>query len=87
MLSSSHSEWWNLFERYDKNIKAKVNDICRAIVPEDHRNVVAGSLDVVHRLGRLRDGENNQPPRPLIMRFISRTVKDLTWKVQRKMTI
>ena len=56
---------WNLrlygiAEISEENINARVKDICRAIVPEEERNV-AGSLDAVHRLGRLRDGENKQP--------------------------
>ena len=76
---------FEFMERSDENIKVnRVNDICRAIVPEEERNVVAGSLDVVHRLGRLREGENNQPARPVIMRFISRTVRDMTRKSAKK---
>lgn len=84
-----YSRRWNLriyglAEKSDENIKARVKNICRALVPEEERNVVAGSLDVVHLLGRLRDVENNQPPRPVIMRFISRTARDMTWKSAEK---
>ena len=86
-----YSQRWSLriygkAEKSDENIKARVKNICRAIVPEEERNVVAGSLDVVHHLGRLTDGENNQPPRPVIMRFISRTARDMTWKSAKKNT-
>ena len=74
---------YGITERSDENIKTKAKDICRAIVPEDEQNVVAGSLDVVQCLGRLRDGEN-QPPQPMIMRLISWTARDLTWKSAKK---
>jgi hypothetical protein len=53
---------YGIAEKSDENIKARVKDICRAIVPQEERSVVAGSPGVVHSLGRLRDGENNQPP-------------------------
>ncbi len=63
-----------------ENIKARVEEICKAVDPDADSNTVTGALDVVHRLGRLKSGEgNNNKPRPLILRFISRTTGDLEW--------
>ena len=39
---------------------------------------------MVHRLGRLGDVENNQPPRPVIMTLVSRTATDLIRKSAKK---
>ena len=61
------------------NIKEKMKEICRKILPEDEGNTTVRDIDVVHRIGRkLEDGR--QLPCPVVMRFTSRTARDLIWK-------
>jgi len=42
--------------------------------------VVVEAVDVAHRIGRPSEGGQNQPPRPVIIKFISRTARDILWK-------
>lgn len=68
-------------ENAAENAKEKVKDVCRALVPEKEKNEVVAALDIAHRLGRLRTGEDLQgKPRPIIIRFTSRAARDLIWK-------
>lgn len=67
-------------EKDDANIKAQVQDICRAVLPVADAGMVAAAVDVAHRIGRLKDGGKDQPPRPVIIRFMSRTARDALWR-------
>lgn len=66
---------------------------------EDTREVVIGILtrvlpwsveklrvavDTVHRLGKRNDAANNRLPRPVIIQFAMRTVRDEVWKKSRE---
>ncbi len=71
---------WNLRlyalkEQEGENLKQRVIEICRAITPDlgDHLQL---HIDITHRIGR-RDEERT---RPVIIRFLSRSVKELIWK-------
>ncbi len=79
---------WNLrlygvHEKSDENIKATVKDICRYVFPEAHHTSVIDGVDVVHRIGRLKDARESSTPRPVIIRFLSRSARDLVWKLSK----
>lgn len=77
---------WNLRlegmpERPDENVKARIMEICKEVVVEQERDFVASNVDIAHRVGRSSaDGGKGKKPRPVIIRFTSRTARDLTWK-------
>lgn len=71
-------------ENSSEKVKERVKEVCRAVVPEQ-RNEVTAAVDIAHRLGRLRAGEDQRVnPRPIIIRFTSRTARDLIWKHARQ---
>ncbi len=83
-----YSRHWNLRlymrnEKSDENIKATVKDICREVFPEAHNTSVIDGVDVVHRIGRLKDARESSTPRPVIIRFLSRSARDLVWKLSK----
>ncbi len=56
-------------------------DICKEVVVEEDRNFVTSNVDIAHRVGRPNaDSGKGKKPRPVIIRFTSRTARDLTWK-------
>ena len=57
-----------------------VKEICTEILPEAERTFVTGAIDVVHRIGKPPEVKNNVTPRPVIIRFLSRTARDLVWR-------
>lgn len=68
-------------ENSSEKVKERVMEVCRAVVPEEQRSEVTAAVDIAHRLGRSRAGEGQQgKARPIIIRFISRTARDLIWK-------
>lgn len=69
-------------EKEEDDIKARVQEICRAVVPVAEARSVVPAVDVVHRLGRRKTGETR--PRPVIIRFQSRTARDAVWKCSNK---
>ncbi|KAL1247019.1 hypothetical protein QQF64_034454, partial [Cirrhinus molitorella] len=77
---------WNLrleglTECAKDNVKTRVMEICKAMVVEKDRNFVACNVDIAHRVGRSNaDSGKGKKPRPVIIRFTSRTARDLTWK-------
>ncbi|RXN14605.1 hypothetical protein ROHU_009016 [Labeo rohita] len=77
---------WNLrleglTECAEDNVKARVMEICKEVVVEEDRNFVASNVDIAHRVGRsYPDSGKGKKPRPVIIRFTSRTARDLTWK-------
>ncbi|XP_016110462.1 uncharacterized protein [Sinocyclocheilus grahami] len=76
---------WNLrleglTERTEDDVKSRVTEICKAVVVEEERNFVANNVDIAHRVGRPIDRAKGKKPRPVMIRFASRTARDLTWK-------
>lgn len=74
---------WNLRlhgipENKQENIKAKVADICCAVVGENQAKIKE-DIDIAHRLGRFND--NQKKPRTTIIRFTNRSSRDLVWRL------
>lgn len=68
---------WNLKlldKREGEDIKQKVKDICAAVLPDEKGKFVS-EIDVVHCVGRRLDVI--QKPRPVILLFRSRHIRDL----------
>lgn len=70
---------WNLRlygipEQSDENIKLKVSNICAAVV-SDSSVAIQDDIDIAHRLGKL-----DNRPRPVIIRFVRRSTRDLVWR-------
>lgn len=70
---------WNLRlygipEQSEENIKQKVINICASAVPDSSISFKY-DIDVVHRLGKLK--EQDSRPRPVILRFVKRSTRDL----------
>eukprot|EP00063_Salmo_salar_P038380 XP_014013215.1 PREDICTED: uncharacterized protein LOC106578668 [Salmo salar] len=73
---------WNLRlhvipEQAGENVKCRVVDICGAVIPESKAKL-QGNVDIVHRLGRLKDQDKR--PRTTIIRFTNRSTRDLLWR-------
>ncbi len=52
-----------------------------SVIPEVEKNEVAAAADITHPLGRLKTGgDRTMKPCQIIMRFVLRAVRDLTWK-------
>ncbi len=52
-----------------------------SFVSYEDRNFVTSNVDIAHRVGRPNvDSGKGKKPRPVIIRFTSRTAQDLTWK-------
>lgn len=56
-----------------------MKEICKEILPEAEHTSVKDAIDVVHRIGK-RPELRNATPRPVIIRFLSRTTRDLVWR-------
>lgn len=67
-------------EKGDTQVRSQVRDICRAVLPAEEAEMVVAAVDVAHRIGRPKEGGQDQPPRPVIIKFISRTARDVLWK-------
>ncbi|GAA6091511.1 uncharacterized protein LOC120494537 [Tachysurus ichikawai] len=69
-------------EHSSKNVKMRVMEICKVLVSGTDKHVITDSLDVAHCLGSLKTSDKGRTPnpRPVIMRFISRTARDFIWK-------
>lgn len=82
-MSKRYSRRWCLClygvaENPAENVKLKAKEICSAVVSEMDKHDVATAVDVAHCLGRLKTGEGRDVrPRPIIIRFVSRTSRDL----------
>ncbi len=77
--SERYQRRWNLRlygipEQSDENIKLKVSNICAAVV-SDSSVAIQDDIDIAHRLGK-----PNNRPRPVIMRFVRRSTRDLVWR-------
>ncbi|XP_016369751.1 ectonucleoside triphosphate diphosphohydrolase 2-like [Sinocyclocheilus rhinocerous] len=66
---------YGLAEQEGENVKQRVIDICRAVVPEAADNF-PHHIEVVHRVGR----KSAEKVRPVILRFTARSAKELLWK-------
>lgn len=74
---------YGLSEQSNENVKMRIMEICKEVSADTaDRRMVADALDVAHRLGRLKTSDDGRrvQPRPVIMRFISRTARDFIWK-------
>lgn len=71
-------------EREDDNLKSRVQEVCRPVLSASEVGAVMEAIDIVHRIGRRKDGNSNQQPRPVIIRFMSRTARDLIWRASKK---
>lgn len=67
-------------ENSSEKVKERVKEVCRAVVPEEQKNEVTAAVDIVQRAGEDQRGN----PRAIIIRFTSRTVRDLIWKHARQ---
>lgn len=66
-------------EKHNEDVKARVADICCAVIDDEARNTrTRDDIDIVHRLGRYSDKQTR--PRTTIVRFTTRTTRDLVWK-------
>ena len=73
---------WNLRlhripEQAGEDIKCRVVDICGSVIPESKAKLQE-TVDIVHRLGRLKDQDKR--PETTIIRFTNRSTRDLLWR-------
>lgn len=67
-----------LTECAEDNDKTRVMEICKVL--EVKEDFVASNLDIAHRVGRPNAERcKGKKPRPVIIRFTSRTAQDITW--------
>lgn len=71
---------YGMKEEREENVKAKVETICRPVIPGSDGEEVRVAVDVAHRIGRIDSGGKNKFPRPVIVRFMSRSARDTFWK-------
>lgn len=71
---------YGVVEERDENIKSKVKGFCSAAVPGSDGEAIVAAVDVVHRIGRIDGSGKKQFPRPVIVRFASRSARDAFWK-------
>lgn len=84
--SERYGRRWNLRlhgvpENNPEDIKAKVINICCAMIP-DSQQKIRDDIDIVHRLGRHQGNLNR--PRTTIIRFTNRSTRDLLWRVAKR---
>ena len=46
--------------------------------------MVMAAMAVVHRLGKAKKEGPSQKPRPVIIRFLSRSARDVPWRISKK---
>lgn len=66
---------YGLGEEEGEDVKARVVQICRSVIP-DNEDACQQHIDVSHRVGR----KNAEKIRPVIIRFVARSTRDLIWK-------
>lgn len=76
----TYSRRWNLkvygvAENTAENVKEKVTELCRNILPDDK---LTPAIDVAHRIGKLTPASSL--PRAIIIRFSQRSYRDAVWK-------
>lgn len=77
---------WNLRlhgvpEGNPEDIKAKIINICCAMVPGSQQKIT-DDIDIVHRLGRYQ--ETSTRPRTTIIRLTNRSTRDFLWRMAKK---
>lgn len=81
---------WNLIlygvlepekENVKENIMDEVTNICQETLPSE-KEKLADAIDVAHRLGKNK--RTDSKPRGIILRFISRRLRDAVWKAAKK---
>lgn len=85
----AYSRRWNLklcglSEREDEDARLAALKICQAVIPEE-KNMLVSFLDIAHCLGPKK--KDQSAPRPIIIRFLSRRLRDVVWKAAKKITI
>lgn len=80
MVKKIKNRPWNLrlygiFEKPEENFKVIVKSLCTEVLPEVQHSIVIDAIDVVHRIGRLRDLKSSTL-RPMF-RFLSRSARDM----------
>uniref|UniRef100_A0AAV2LE70 Uncharacterized protein n=1 Tax=Knipowitschia caucasica TaxID=637954 RepID=A0AAV2LE70_KNICA len=78
--SERYNRRWNLRlhglkESEGENVKKMMIDICSAVAPDTGESLHL-FIDVCHRVGRKMESST----RPIIIRFVSRTMRDLIWQ-------
>ena len=78
----TYSRRWNLklygvAENSAENVKGKVVELCRSILP-DENNKLPAAIDVVHRIGKPTPASSR--PRAIIIRFSQISYRDALWK-------
>lgn len=73
---------WNLRlygvpEVEKEDVRAKVIDVCQELLPSE-KEKVSDAIDVAHQVGKLHQIDSR--PRGIILRFISRRLRDVIWK-------
>ena len=71
-------------KKVEDNIKSRVQDICRAVLPVTESEAVVTAVDVVHRISRPKDGGSNNTMRPVIIKFLSRAAREALWRGPRR---
>lgn len=66
---------YGLAEQEGEDVKARVVEICRSVIPENEETCQQ-HIDVSHRVGR----KSAEKIRPVIIRFVARSTRDLIWK-------
>lgn len=82
----AYSRRWNLKlygvrETEAEDVRREVIKICQALLPEEKSRLVDG-IEAVHRLGPKRKEQKDS--RVIIMKFISRALRDAVWKAAKK---
>lgn len=71
---------YGVAEQQEENVKEKVKEICCAVVTGSEKATIGAAVDVAHRIGRMESGGKRKFPRPVIVRFTSRSARDAFWK-------
>ncbi|XDV25920.1 hypothetical protein PO909_029746 [Leuciscus waleckii] len=66
---------YGLAEQEGEDVKIRVVEICRSVIPENEE-ACQQHIDVSHRVGR----KSVEKIRPVIIRFVARSTRDLIWK-------
>lgn len=70
-------------EKEKEDTREVVIGILTRVIPMSVEKL-RGSVDTVHRLGKRNDAATNKLPRPVIIQFAMRTVRDEVWKKSRE---
>ncbi|CAI5678548.1 unnamed protein product [Oreochromis niloticus] len=79
---------WNLRlygvpELEKEDVRAKAIEICQTVLPAE-KEKLPEVLDIAHRVGKPK--QNDPRPRGIIIRFISRRIRDAVWKAAKNNT-